>query len=150
MHARTVADVARELGTDPELGLSQPEAEARLARFGPNRLARPARPRYAWIALRQFLDPLVGLLVGAAAVSALIGQYVEAVAIGAIVVLNALLGFVQEARAERAVLGLRDVLERKASVVRDGREREVGDRAGRSGRPRRPASTASACRQTDA
>jgi Ca2+-transporting ATPase len=126
MHARSVADVARELGTDPELGLSQPEAEARLASVGPNRLARPVRPRYGWIALRQFLDPLVGLLVGAAAVSALIGEYVEAVAIGAIVLLNALLGFVQEARAERAVLGLRDVLERRASVVRGGREHEVG------------------------
>ncbi len=123
-HARSIEAVARELGTDLELGLSQRAADERLARFGPNQLARVVRPRYGAIALRQFADPLVGLLIGAAAVSALIGEYVEAVAIGAIVLLNAVLGFVQEARAEHAVLALRDALERSANVVRDGRECE--------------------------
>jgi Ca2+-transporting ATPase len=68
---------------------------------------------------------LVGLLLVAATVSGLVGEYVEAIAIGAIVLLNAVLGFVQEARAESAVLGLRDVLERRASVVRDGHEQDV-------------------------
>ena len=124
-HSQSVAHVARELGADLEDGLSQHEAKDRLARFGPNRLDRAARPRYAAIALRQFADPLVGLLLGAAAVSGLIGEYVEAAAMGAIVVLNAVLGFVQEARAEHAVLALRDVLERHANVVRDGREHEL-------------------------
>ncbi len=66
------------------------------------------------------------LLIGAALVSALIGERIEAAAIAAIVLLNALLGFVQEARAEGAVLALRDVLEQRATVVRSGREREVG------------------------
>ncbi|HSF61374.1 MAG TPA: cation-transporting P-type ATPase [Gaiellaceae bacterium] len=126
LHARPFRDVARELGTDVELGLTEDAAEERLARFGPNRLAQPVRPHYVSIALRQFADPLVGLLVGATAVSVLIGEYLEAAAIGAIVILNALLGFVQEARAERAVLALRDVLERRTHVVRDGRERQLG------------------------
>jgi Ca2+-transporting ATPase len=117
--------VARELGSDLEKGLSEAEAEARLARLGPNRLARAGRPAYAAIALRQFVDPLVGLLIGAALVSVLIGERIEAAAIGAIVVLNALLGFVQEARAERAVLALRDVLEQRASVIRSGRLQEL-------------------------
>jgi len=117
--------VARELGSDLEKGLSEAEAEARLARLGPNRLARAGRPAYAAIALRQFVDPLVGLLIGAALVSVLIGERIEAAAIGAIVVLNALLGFVQEARAERAVLALRDVLEQRASVIRSGRMQEL-------------------------
>jgi P-type Ca2+ transporter type 2C len=122
-HAATIEDVARELGGDPRRGLREEEAEARLARFGPNRLERARRPPYAAIAVRQFADPLVGLLVAAAAVSFLIGEGIEAAAIAAIVVLNALLGFSQEVGAERAVLALRAVLERHASVIRSGRER---------------------------
>ena len=125
LHALTSEQVADELVADLEGGLSEPEAEARLARVGPNQLARAHTPAYGAIALRQFADPLVGLLIGAALVSALIGERVEAAAIAAIVVLNALLGFVQEARAEGAVLALRDVLVRRASVIRAGREREV-------------------------
>ncbi len=88
-HALTVDDVARELAGDLEHGLTPPEAEARLVRFGANRLPRSRRPAYAAIALRQFADPLVGLLIGAAFVSFLIGERVEAAAIAAIVILNA-------------------------------------------------------------
>jgi Ca2+-transporting ATPase len=124
-HALPAAEVARRLGTDPELGLGEAEAETRLADVGPNRLERTPRPAYARIALRQLSDPLVGLLVAAAVVSAAIGDEVEAAVIGAIVVLNALLGFVQEAGAERAVIALRGVLELRAGVIRSGREREV-------------------------
>lgn len=126
MHALAFENAARELAGDLEHGLSEAEAEARLGRFGPNRLARARRPAYAAIALRQFADPLVGLLIVAALVSGLIGERVEAAAIAAIVLLNALLGFVQEARAEGAVLALREVLEQHASVIRAGRERVVG------------------------
>ena len=124
-HAAGVREVAGQLASDPERGLDEDEAEPRLARLGPNRLERPARPAYPAIALRQFADPLVGLLIGAAAVSFLIGEGVEAAAIAAIVLVNALLGFFQEAGAERAVLALRDVLEPRANVVRAGREREL-------------------------
>jgi Ca2+-transporting ATPase len=125
-HALPVEQVARALASDLKRGLREDDAETRLARFGPNQLARARRPAYGAIALRQFADPLVALLIGAAVVSALIGERVEAAAIAAIVLLNAVLGFVQEARAEGAVLALRDVLERRATVVRGGREREVG------------------------
>jgi P-type Ca2+ transporter type 2C len=124
-HALVAAEVAAELDADLEHGLSDAGAESRLRRFGPNRLPRPARPAYAAIALRQFADPLVGLLIGAVLVSFLIGERFEAIAIAAIVFLNALLGFVQEARAEGAVLALRNVLEEHASVVREGRERVI-------------------------
>jgi Ca2+-transporting ATPase len=124
-YALPAAEVARSLASDAELGLSDTESAARLDRIGPNRPERPARPPYLEIAARQFVDPLVGLLIAAALVSALVGQGVEAAAIGVIVVLNAALGFTQEARAERAVLTLRESLERYASVIRDGRERRV-------------------------
>ena len=121
-HATPAEQVAELLGTDLADGLAREVAAARLAATGPNRLAEAKGPPYARIALRQFVDPLVGLLVAAAAVSFAIGERVEALAIAAIVVLNAVLGFVQEAGAERAVLALRSVLELRASVVRSGRE----------------------------
>ena len=124
-HAATAAGVARALRSDAQRGLSDQEARTRLARVGPNAVPGRRRPPYLAIALRQLADPLVALLVLAAAVSALIGEEVEAVAIGAIVFLNALLGFVQELGAERAILALRETVPRRASVIRDGREREV-------------------------
>src|SRR3712207_9178234 len=67
-----------------------------LFRSGPNELGQAKRPAYLAIAARQFLDPLVALLVAAAVVSAAIGEGVEAGAIGAIVFLNGVLGFSQE------------------------------------------------------
>jgi Ca2+-transporting ATPase len=124
-HAEAPEDVARWLDADLELGLGEHEAAARLARVGPNRLARAARPAYARIAARQLADPLVGLLVAAAAVSFAIGDRIEGTVIAAIVLLNAALGFALEAGAERAVLALRSACEQRATVVRAGREREL-------------------------
>jgi P-type Ca2+ transporter type 2C len=124
-HAFAPEQVARALDVDLERGLDEEIVAARLQAFGLNRLPRARRPAYAAIALRQFTDPLVLLLIVAALISALIGERVEAAAIGAIVLLNAALGFGQEAKAEGAILALRDVLERRATVVRSGLEREV-------------------------
>ena len=91
-HARSPEDVCLELGSDPERGLSVEAAVTRLVTAGPNRLPAPERPAYVAIALRQLADPLVALLLGAAVVSAAIGEQLEAAAIAAIVVLNAVLG----------------------------------------------------------
>jgi Ca2+-transporting ATPase len=117
--------VAEELGVDVESGLDTRDAAARLARHGRNELRRPHRPPYLRIALGQFVDPLVALLVAAAVVSAAIGEGLEAIVIAAIVVLNAVLGFVLEAGAEREVLALHASLELEATVVRDGAEQVV-------------------------
>ena len=131
-HAEGLETVVRRLGTDTRLGLSSAEAADRLARLGPNVPSRPERPAYVRIALRQFADPIVALLVVATVVAAALGERVEAAAIALIVVLNAVLGFTQEAGAERAVLSLRDRFRRTAAVVRDGhgaRDRRRGRRA---------------------
>jgi Ca2+-transporting ATPase len=124
-HGRECEAVARELRTDARRGLSRTEAAERLARAGPNELAVPERPAYGAIALRQLLDPLVLLLIGAAVVSAVIGDGLEAAIIAAIVVLNAVLGFSQEVSAERAVLALRDTVARTAVTIREGVTHEV-------------------------
>ena len=119
-HARSIAYVARALGSDSALGLSSEEALERLRRGGPNELARPTRPAYARIALGQLSDPLVALLVAAAVVSLAVGEGLEAAVIAAIVVLNGVFGFVQQVQAARAVLALTTAVELEAVVVRDG------------------------------
>ena len=122
LHALPAEAVAEKLAVDPHAGLSPEEAARRLQEIGRNELGGRDRPRYAAVALRQFADPLVLLLVVAAAVSFLIGEQIEAAVIAAIVVLNAVLGFVQEAGAERAVMALRQAVELNAVVVRGGRD----------------------------
>ena len=124
-HASPAEAVVARLGTDASTGLTAVEASARLAEFGPNRLTRRERPAYLAIALRQAADPLVGLLAAAAIVSALVGEGLQAAVIGAIVVLNGVLAYVQEAGAEREILALREALSPVASVIRDSRERQV-------------------------
>jgi Ca2+-transporting ATPase len=110
------------LGVDVAAGLTDQEAQRRLREYGPNELEVRQHPRYALIAARQFTDPLVALLVVAAAVSLAIGEDVDAIVIGAIVLLNGILGFSQEIGAERAVIALRGALDHRAVTIRDGRE----------------------------
>ena len=125
---RDATDVAADLGTDLDDGLCSPEAAARLERFGPNVLD-PAEQVPSWRKLLgQFADPLIYLLLAAAAVSVVAwvaegadGIPYEAIVIGVIVVLNGVLGFVQEARAEQAVAALQRMAAATAAVVRDGR-----------------------------
>lgn len=119
-HALEAAAVERLLATDRLLGLRSADAAERLARFGPNRLRPPRRPAYVRIALRQLADPLVLLLLGATVVSIAVGETAEGAAIAAVIVLNAVIGFVQEAAAERAVFALAGSYVVPASVIRDG------------------------------
>ncbi len=102
-------------------GLSAAEAARRLDELGRNELER-AEVTPVWrILARQFASPLIALLVVAAGVSAAVGESIDAVAIGAIVLLNGVVGFFQEHRAERAVFALRAMTSPRARVLRDGR-----------------------------
>jgi len=106
--------------TAPPAGLSSAEAKSRLAEHGPNEIQREKATSPWAILAGQFKGAMIWLLLGACVVSALLGEVVEAVAIGAIVVLNALVGFFQEYRAERAVQALRSMTAPRARVLRDG------------------------------
>jgi Ca2+-transporting ATPase len=119
----------------PPSGLSTVEAKERLATQGPNELARAEATSLWLLLLGQFKSPVVWLLHGACVVSAALGEVVDAIAIGTIVVLNSLVGFFQEYRAERAVLALRSM----TGPPRAGAPRwpHGGDRS-RRGRPGRP------------
>ena len=128
----TPSEVADEIGADLDAGLSAAEVEARLDEFGPNVLIEEA-PRAQWRRLLdQFIDPLVGLLLAAIVVSLLAWWFdgtdeppIEAIVIAAIVIANALLGFWQERKAQRAVDALRDLTASQVRVVRDGRVESV-------------------------
>src|SRR5512145_3340027 len=134
-HERPAGDVATELGTGLVTGLAESEAQARLERDGPNELATEgAVPAWRRL-LDQFKDALVLLLVAAAAISCAewaverdTSLPYEGLVIIAIVVLNAILGFVQEGRAEKALSALRAMAAPEASVVRDGEERRIATR----------------------
>ncbi|HZA13987.1 MAG TPA: HAD-IC family P-type ATPase, partial [Myxococcaceae bacterium] len=131
-HRREVNEVAVALGTDIERGLSGGDAGERLERYGPNELAK-TKPVPRWRRfVAQFRDVLVILLVVAAAISVGLWAYerdtglpYEALAILAVVLLNAVLGYVQEARAESALTSLRAMSAQEATVIRDGERRRV-------------------------
>jgi Ca2+-transporting ATPase len=126
------AEVARSLGVDPASGLSSTEAAERLARAGPNRLD-PAAQVPTWRKLlAQFADPLIYLLLAAIAISVVAwalegaqGVPFEAIVIAVIVVANAVLGFVQERKAEQAVAALQRMAAPTATLLRDGRQGRI-------------------------
>jgi cation-transporting ATPase F len=124
-HALATHEVVLLLGTDAHRGLTEAEVGARLAAFGTNALPT-ARREPTWRRLaRQFHHPLVYVLLAAAAVSVPIGELVEAAVILGVVVANAVVGFVQEGRAQAALDALRALVRTNARVVRDGRVRLV-------------------------
>jgi Ca2+-transporting ATPase len=131
-HLQTIKTVIAALGADSRRGLSETEVSARRARFGPNELAAE-EPVPGWRKfLAQFTDVLVILLIIAAAIST--GLWLveresslpyEAIAILAVVFLNAIMGYIQEARAESAVVALRKMSAAQAKVIRDGEQKSV-------------------------
>ena len=106
-------------------GLNEAEAAARLRVDGPNELPDQSANPWWKIFGRQFVSLLVIILAGAAAVSASVGELKDAIAIGAILLLNALLGFVQEYRAERASAALRRLCTPVVTVWRGGQSRQI-------------------------
>jgi Ca2+-transporting ATPase len=117
--------VLEALGSDPSAGLTSPEAVARLAAAGPNQLRAsvrtPAWRRFAG----QFNDFMIWVLAVAVLISAFEGELLDAVAILTILLLNGILGFLQESRAERAMEALREMAAPLATVVRDGRQQQL-------------------------
>jgi len=126
-HALSV-DAALSVAATDRSGLTDAEAEARLKRYGPNRLS-PAPPASALAILRDQLTGVVVILLMAAAVlSLLLGDRLEAAAIAAVLVINTLIGFLTEWRARRAMEALRDLDVPRATVVREGHLRLIDAR----------------------
>jgi Mg2+-importing ATPase len=121
---KPLSECKRDLEADDN-GLSTPEADSRLARFGPNRFRDRREQALPVQFLMRFKNPLVIILLVASAVSALTGEVADFLIITCIVVLSVTLDFVQEYRAGRAAERLRESVSVRVSVLRDGAAKEV-------------------------
>nr|MDJ0889489.1 cation-transporting P-type ATPase [Desulfobacterales bacterium] len=106
-------------------GISEAEAEERLARHGPNRLPPPKRRGSLARFLAQFHNVIIYVLLVAGAVTAVLGHYVDSGVIFGVVLVNALIGFIQEGKAEKALEAVRSLLSQQAMVLRDRRRRAI-------------------------
>jgi calcium-translocating P-type ATPase len=123
-HALDAAHVEKTLRTGLR-GLSAGEAQARLAQHGPNQLEEAKPISNLAILLHQFKSPLIYILLIAAVVTAALGEYIDTGVIAAVLLLNAIVGFTQERKAEVSVRALIKLVQPQARVIRDGRDREV-------------------------
>ncbi|MDY6844106.1 MAG: HAD-IC family P-type ATPase, partial [Thermodesulfobacteriota bacterium] len=119
-HSHSIEEVVQILQTDLSKGLTHDEVRERLKHYCPNELKEMPRPGFLRMIIDQFNNFLVLLLVVASVVSFFLGEYLDASAILAIVVLNAVLGVVQESKAEKALAALREIAAPDARVLRDG------------------------------
>lgn len=124
-HTLSSEALSRELQADPETGLPEQEARIRLVQQGPNELPQAPLVSPVTLFLRQFSSIIIWVLIGAALVSGLLQEWVDAAAILVIVALNAVLGFVQEFRAERSLEALKRMEVVMARVVRNGEVRGI-------------------------
>ncbi|MDP1558524.1 MAG: cation-transporting P-type ATPase [Nitrosomonas sp.] len=119
-HNQSTIKLASLLATDTEKGLSDQEVAARLRRYGPNKLRQGKRFSAFTIFASQFKSFVIWVLMGAAAVSVALGETIDGIAIMAIVMINAVIGFVQEFRAEKAAAALAHLAAPHCRVVRNG------------------------------
>ncbi len=119
-HHVSPAAAASQLATELARGLTSEEAQSRIHAVGHNKLAEPPR-RSAWLMLLdQFRNLLIDVLMATAVLAGLVGDYKDTIVIAVVLVINAILGFVQEHRAERSLAALKNMLVESATVRRDG------------------------------
>ena len=119
------ADEALAALQSPDGGLSADEARARLDRYGPNRLTPPPKRSALLRFLAQFNNVLIYVLIAAGVVTVLLGEFTDAAVIAGVVLINALIGYVQEGKAEQALDAIRSMLSPQAVVLRGGHQQTV-------------------------
>ena len=124
-HSIEAPEVLKELNTDPRHGLTDDEAKRRLETYGTNELKKEEGVSPLTLFFNQFKNILILILLIAIVLSALVGEVVDAAIIGVIVVFCAVLGFIQEYRAERALEALKKMLTPTITVLRGGKEEKV-------------------------
>jgi len=123
-HAMSPADVLQQTHSNLQ-GLTPEEAQRRLQQQGPNTLPT-VKPEPAWLRLaRQFHNVLIYVLIGATVVTLLLQHYVDAGVIFAVIIINAIIGYYQEGKAESAIAGLRHMLAPTAVVIREGKQHHI-------------------------
>ena len=124
-HEETADAVLARHAVEPDRGLEHADAGVRRARYGANQLQEASPPPMWRRFLGQFLEPIVAILIAAALVSGLLGDVIDTLAILAIVLLNGVIGFIQEERAERALSALQRLSAPLAKVLREGQLQSI-------------------------
>ncbi len=124
-HSLDVNSAIKELEVEASRGLAPQEAARRLVQYGPNELTQEEKTSPWQLFFNQFKNILIVILIVATILSAFVGEYVDAIIIGVIIMFCGVLGFVQEYRAERALDALKSMLTPMITVLRDGQEQEV-------------------------
>ncbi|MFH1015317.1 MAG: cation-transporting P-type ATPase, partial [Nitrospirota bacterium] len=119
-----VKEVFHKLGIS-ESGLTDAEARQRLEEYGPNKLAEEEKISKLKILFHQFTSPLIYILLIAGVVTILLREYIDSGVIFAVVILNAIIGYIQEYKAEESVRALKKMVVPKARIIRDGKEKEI-------------------------
>ena len=124
-YAMSTQEMEEKFGVSVDIGLSEEEAEKRREKYGENVLAEERKKAW-WVSLfEQFQDFMVLILLGATLISAFLGEYTDAITILVIVAVNAVLGFVQEYKAERSMQSLRRLASPTARVRRGGNRKDI-------------------------
>ena len=127
-HSQPAHDLTQQLDVDPKLGLTAEQWRRRQAEWGPNQITQQ-RGTSAWRRLfEQCHNPLIYILLVAVAITALLQEWLDAGVILAVVVANVAIGYIQEARAEQAILSLQSMLSATAVVIRDGERQQISAR----------------------
>ncbi len=124
-YSKSPQDVLKELNVDPSKGLSEEEAKKRLEKFGLNKLKEQKKKTIFQLFIAQLNDWLIYVLFAAVIITLLMGEYIDAVIIIAVIFLNAILGVVQEVRAGNAIEALQKMTRHKALVRRGGQIKEI-------------------------
>lgn len=121
----SIADIANLFNTDLTKGLANGEAEKRLRTYGANQIEKQATISPLKIFIAQFTDFMVLVLIGATLISGMLGEYADAITILIIVIINAILGFVQEFRAEKSMEALKKMAAPEAAILRSGQQAKI-------------------------
>lgn len=124
-HSVSQEKAAERLGSDPDWGISHEEAEKRKEQYGANKLPEKGR-KTAWeIFIKQFKDFLILILAIAAVISWIIGEMADVYIIAGVILFNAIMGFVQEYRAEKAIQSIKKLVKHNTNVIRSGEEQTM-------------------------
>jgi len=126
--ANTAEELKKTLQTDLEKGLSTLEAQARYSQFGENNFESEYKKSVLRIFFQQFSSPLILMLCVAVILTAFLGEWIDSAIIALAVTTNAVLGFYQELKAEKAITDLRSYITERTRVIRDGHETEIDPR----------------------
>ncbi|AND83954.1 calcium-translocating P-type ATPase, PMCA-type [Clostridium tyrobutyricum] len=118
-------EIIKEVKTDIQSGLTSDEVSSRLSKYGPNKLREKKKKSILFLLFEQINDPLIYILIAAAVISAFLKETSDAIIIGVVIVLNAVIGIIQESKAEKALESLQELSTPKALVKRDGEVVEI-------------------------